>query len=95
MKKKCYKITKLETNYAVGDASDTNAANKNIRELVEQLKQKPEIGARLQGDIFNNSSSNLEKTGYLIFILGISIVPNISSSFKGLLKDSEYSLYKL
>lgn len=60
------KITKLETNYAVGDASDTNAANKNIRELVEQLKQKPEIGARLQGDIFNTICRGARATKFYI-----------------------------
>ena len=60
------KLTKLETDYSVGDASETNAANKNIRELVEQLKQKPEIGARLQGDIFNTICRGARETKFYI-----------------------------
>ena len=60
------KVTKLENKYNSGDASSTENANKNIEELVKSLKEKPEVGARLQGDIFNTIVRGARETKFYI-----------------------------
>lgn len=47
------KVMYTETLYSTGDASETAEANQDILELVKDLQVAPEIGAALQGDIFN------------------------------------------
>lgn len=46
------KVSEIEYQYNIGKNKSTTAVD-GIRELKEQLKQRPEIGAPLQGDLFN------------------------------------------
>ena len=56
----------IETNYSSGEASETNAAANGIRQLLEDLKVRPEVGASLQGDIFNTICRGARKTKFYI-----------------------------
>lgn len=56
----------IETNYSSGEASETNAAASGIRQLLEDLKVRPEVGASLQGDIFNTICRGARKTKFYI-----------------------------
>lgn len=60
------KIMGLETTYSTGDASETSTADKNIDELLSQLRIAPEIGAQLQGDIFNTICRGARKSKFYI-----------------------------
>lgn len=44
---------KLEAKYACGSSNESITADKDIRQLVLDLKTSPEVGVNLQGDIFN------------------------------------------
>lgn len=46
------KIAIVEEKYACSE-TETSLINKNVRELLKDLKEKPEVGAPLQGEIFN------------------------------------------
>lgn len=46
------KIAIVEEKYACSE-TETSLINKNVRELLRDLKEKPEVGAPLQGEIFN------------------------------------------
>ena len=59
-------MLKIETSYSTGDASETVAATKNIEKLLEDLKLRPEIGANLQGDIFNTICRGARRTKFYI-----------------------------
>ena len=59
-------IMLIETNYSTGEASETNAAASGIRQLLEDLKVRPEVGASLQGDIFNTICRGARKTKFYI-----------------------------
>lgn len=59
-------ILKIETEFTIGDASETNAATKDVFKLVKDLQKKPEIGAPLQGDIFNTVSRGARRTKFYI-----------------------------
>lgn len=59
-------LLKIETNFTIGDASETNAATKDVFKLVKDLQQKPEIGAPLQGDIFYTVSRGARRTKFYI-----------------------------
>ena len=61
-----HKIMGLETEYSVGDASETATADKGIDELLSQLRVQPEIGANLQGDIFNTICRGARKSKFYI-----------------------------
>lgn len=50
------KIMMIETNYSSGDASETESAESGIKNLLKELQLRPEVGAPLQGDIFNTIS---------------------------------------
>lgn len=56
----------LETKYSSGEASETNTAASGIRQLLEDLKVRPEVGASLQGDIFNTICRGARKTKFYI-----------------------------
>ncbi len=60
------KLMKVETNYSTGSASETHKASKGIKELLNNLKVKPEVGTPLQGDIFNTISRGARKTKFYI-----------------------------
>lgn len=60
------KIMGLETTYSTGDASETSTADKNIDELLSRLRIAPEIGAQLQGDIFNTICRGARKSKFYI-----------------------------
>lgn len=59
-------IMLIETNYSTGEASETNTAASGIRQLLEDLKVRPEVGASLQGDIFNTICRGARKTKFYI-----------------------------
>lgn len=46
-------LASLESKYAYTNIVEESKASTGIRELIENLKIKPEVGVRLQGDIFN------------------------------------------
>lgn len=56
----------LETVYKAGDASETQTAVNGIKNLVENLSQAPEVGAQLQGNIFNTVCRGARKTKFYI-----------------------------
>ena len=56
----------IETKFNVGDASETVSADKDISELIHDLQQRPEVGAPLQGDIFNTVSRGARRTKFYI-----------------------------
>lgn len=56
----------IETRYSNGDASETNMAANGIRQLLEDLKVRPEVGASLQGKIFNTICRGARKTKFYI-----------------------------
>lgn len=60
------KLLKIETDFSIGDASETEQATKNIVELIKSLQQCPEIGAPLQGNIFNTICRGARKTKFYI-----------------------------
>lgn len=46
-------IMSLENKYASGDASEMTSVSTEIMDLIKSLKKSPEIGAPLQGEMFN------------------------------------------
>lgn len=46
-------IMSLENKYASGDASEMTSISTEIMDLINSLKKSPEIGAPLQGEMFN------------------------------------------
>lgn len=46
-------LAALESKYAYTNVVEESKASTGIRDLIENLKIKPEVGVRLQGDIFN------------------------------------------
>lgn len=46
-------VANIENKYVLNNIAEESKASEGIRELLEELKNKPEIGCRLQGDIFN------------------------------------------
>lgn len=56
----------IETNYSSGEASETNAASSGIRQLLEDLKVRPECGPALQGHIFNTICRGARETKFYI-----------------------------
>lgn len=59
-------LTLLETSYSVGDASESHSVAYGIDELIEELKIKPEVGAPLQGKIFNTVCRGARKTKFYV-----------------------------
>lgn len=59
-------MMELEASYSVGDASETANATSGIEELLVDLQVRPEVGARLQGDIFNTVCRGARRTKYYI-----------------------------
>ena len=59
-------ILGIETKYEKGSSSDASKASDNMDKLIENLKLKPEVGARLQGDIFNTVCRGARKTKFYI-----------------------------
>lgn len=60
------KFMKIESDYSTGDASETAEANKNIQKLIDSLKIRPEVGAPLQGRIFNTICRGARRTKFYI-----------------------------
>ena len=60
------KLMKIETSYSSGDASETTEVNKGITDLIKNLAERPEIGAQLQGDIFNTIVRGARKSKFYI-----------------------------
>ena len=46
-------LIKIEDKYSSGASKETITANDKIKDLIKELKNSPEIGLNLQGDIFN------------------------------------------
>lgn len=46
-------VANLENRYVLNNLAEESRASDGIRDLLVDLKQKPEIGCKLQGDIFN------------------------------------------
>lgn len=59
-------IMSVETKYEKGNAAEAISASQGIDKLIESLKVKPEVGARLQGDIFNTVCRGARKTKFYI-----------------------------
>lgn len=57
---------KVETDYSLGEGTETTDAIYNLRELLDELKVKPEVGVPLQGDIFNTICRGARKTKFYI-----------------------------
>lgn len=59
-------LLQLETDYTRGNESETVEATKNIETLLQNLKLRPEVGAALQGKIFNTVCRGARKTKFYI-----------------------------
>lgn len=59
-------FTSLEAKYNVGDASETHSAIDGLKDLVGELRQTPDVGASLQGTIFNTICRGARRTKYYI-----------------------------
>lgn len=59
-------LLSLETEYTKGGDSETVEATKGIQDLIQSLKLRPEIGAALQGTIFNTVCRGARKTKFYI-----------------------------
>lgn len=46
-------VAALENKYVINSLYKESLASDNIRNVIEELKTKPEVGIKLQGDIFN------------------------------------------
>ena len=46
-------LLNLETKYSTGDASEMTSVSTEIMDLITSLKKRPEVGAPLQGKMFN------------------------------------------
>lgn len=57
---------KIETDYSVGDASETLSAHEGILDLIQELEVRPEVGAPLQGEIFNTVTRGARKSKFYI-----------------------------
>lgn len=56
----------IETNFSMGDATETMNAADGINNLVTELQARPEIGSTLQGDMFNTICRGARKTKFYI-----------------------------
>lgn len=56
----------IENKYSLGDASATLEATNDIENLLEELKLSPDVGAALQGDIFNTVCRGARKSKFYI-----------------------------
>lgn len=59
-------LIQLETEYTRGKDTETVAATKDISQLIQNLKMRPEVGASLQGKIFNTVCRGARKTKFYI-----------------------------
>lgn len=59
-------LIKVETDYSTGDASETLTAQTGILDLVKELEVRPEVGAPLQGAIFNTVVRGARKSKFYI-----------------------------
>lgn len=59
-------LLQLETEYTKGNDTETVDATKNIQQLIKNLKLRPEVGAALQGKIFNTVCRGARKTKFYI-----------------------------
>lgn len=59
-------LLQLETEYTKGSDSETVEATKDIQTLIQNLKLRPEVGASLQGHIFNTVCRGARKTKFYI-----------------------------
>lgn len=60
------KISLIEANYSNNEENEARDASDNIKELLADLKINPEVGARLQGDIFNTVCRGARKGKFYI-----------------------------
>lgn len=66
-------ILKLESDYNSGDASQTQEAAENVEQLIKELKERPEVGAPLQGDIYNTICRGARRTKFYIRTSGSGV----------------------
>ena len=67
------KIINLESKYNVQDNTVVGKASDGIRELLEKLKEAPDFGANLQGDIFNTIVRGARKGKYYVRSAGSGV----------------------
>lgn len=60
------KVMKLESDYSTGDASETLEATSGLEQLLEDLKVRPEVGAPVQGTIFNTICRGARRSKFYI-----------------------------
>lgn len=60
------KINLIEANYSNNEETEAKDASSNIKELLNNLKTSPEVGAKLQGDIFNTVCRGARKGKFYI-----------------------------
>lgn len=60
------KLNKIETSYITEEDSEAAEAGKDIESLIKELQIRPEVGARLQGDIFNTVCRGARKSKFYI-----------------------------
>jgi len=46
-------VANIENKFVLNKSTEESKANEGIEELLKELEEKPEVGSRLQGDIFN------------------------------------------
>lgn len=67
------KLMTVESNYATGDATETTTAAEGITDLIRDLSRRPEVGAPLQGNIFNTITRGARKTKFYIRSAGSGV----------------------
>lgn len=60
------KLMKVESDYSSGDASQTRSAADGIEDLLKDLKIRPEVGAPIQGEIFNSICRGARKSKFYL-----------------------------
>lgn len=59
-------IIAIESKYGTGDASETESASEGMSDLIKELQETPDVGAPIQGKIFNTICRGARRTKYYI-----------------------------
>lgn len=59
-------LIKMEGEYQIGEGSETVSAASKVESVIRNLKVKPEVGAPIQGDIFNTICRGARRTKFYI-----------------------------
>lgn len=72
-------LMQVESSFNSSESNETRAAINGLENLIENLQNEPEIGPKLQGDIFNTIVKGARKGKYYIRSMGTGVgkaIPN-------------------